>query len=212
MEINKLPNEIAIFPLSNAVFFPRTVLPLNIFEERYLQLVEDCIKENRMFGMTQPKNKNTNFPDLYNVGCLGKITSFNETSDRRFIINLSGIIRFKIKDELKTKKLYRKFKVGYEDFAEDLELKYKKLENYNKNLLIKKIKLFFNKVNYPIEFSELAKLDVDQIVNSTCMISPFTVEEKQKLVETVQIENKIKILEEIINFKLIDLQENRTIQ
>ena len=107
---NNLPNKISIFPLSNAIFFPQTVLPLNIFEDRYIQLVNDCMKENKMFGMVQPKTKIGRSPEVYNVGCLGKIISFNETTDNRFIISLSGIIRFRIKEELSEEKSYRKFK------------------------------------------------------------------------------------------------------
>ena len=82
----KFPSKIAIFPLSNAIFFPRTVLPLNIFEERYIQLVNDCMKEKRLFGMIQPKIKIGQNRVIYKVGCLGKIISFNETEDNRFII------------------------------------------------------------------------------------------------------------------------------
>ena len=92
MKKNNFPNKIPIFPLSNAIFFPKTVLPLNIFEDRYIQLVNDCMKENRMFGMVQPKTKKGTMPEVYNIGCLGKITSFNETVDKRFVITLSGII------------------------------------------------------------------------------------------------------------------------
>ena len=110
------PNKIAIFPFSSAIFFPRTILPLNIFEDRYIQLVNDCMKENRMFGMVQPKNKKSMAPEVYNVGCLGKIVSFNETSDKRFIISLSGIIRFRIKNEIKKEKSYRNFEVDYYEF------------------------------------------------------------------------------------------------
>jgi len=125
MSKNNFPNKISIFPLSNAVFFPKTMLPLNIFEERYIQLVKDCMKEEKMFGMVQPKYdaKNTKKPEVYKVGCLGKIISFNETADKRFVITLSGIIRFKIKEELENKKLYRKFNVDYSDFLMDLENK-----------------------------------------------------------------------------------------
>ena len=95
-----LPRNIAIFPLSNAVFFPRTVLPLNIFEDRYIQLINDCMKEQRLFGMVQPKSQNKKIPEVYDVGCLGKIVSFNETQDNRFVISLSGLIRFKIEKEI----------------------------------------------------------------------------------------------------------------
>ena len=116
MKKNNFPNKIPIFPLSNAIFFPKTILPLNIFEDRYIQLVNDCMKENRMFGMVQPKTKTGKLPEVYDIGCLGKIVSFKETSDKQFIISLSGIIRFRIKEELTTNKMYREFIVDYSDF------------------------------------------------------------------------------------------------
>tara|TARA_Y100000590_G_scaffold144379_1_gene165950 strand:- start:4345 stop:4983 length:639 start_codon:yes stop_codon:yes gene_type:complete len=212
MKKNNLPNKIAVFPLSHAIFFPKTVLPLNIFEDRYVQMVSDCIKQNRLFGMVQPKNKKGINPEVYKVGCLGKIISFNETNDKRFIINLSGITRFKIKEEIKTEKLYREFIVDYSEFFDDLnENKIKEQDNIMKNLL-NKIKIYFKKFNYVIEFSELEKLGFNQLVDTICMISPFSVEEKQKLIEAVKLEDKIKILDDIINFNLVNHTENKTIQ
>ena len=209
---NKLPTKIAIFPLSNAIFFPKTILPLRIFEKRYIQLVSDCMKDDRLFGMIQPKTKIDSKPDVYKVGCLGKVTSFSETDDKRFIINLSGIIRFKIKEELNTDKLYREFEVDYSDFFNDLDEKKFKKNEYDVKNLIKKIKIFFSKKNYFIKFNELEKLNLDQLINTICMISPFTVEEKQKLVEAIEISKKIKILEKLVNFELANNFENRTIQ
>ena len=137
MKKEDLPKKIAIFPLPNAVFFPKTVLHLNIFEDRYLQLVSDCMKENRIFGMIQPKDTGGKKPDVYSVGCLGKIINFNETEDKRFIITLSGITRFQIKEELNTKKLYREFDVDYSPFFEDLDNKL--IKKYRDNALLKKI-------------------------------------------------------------------------
>jgi len=206
------PNIIPIFPLPNAIFFPGTVLPLNIFEDRYLQLVNDCMRKNRMFGMVQPKSKTGISPEVYNIGCLGKIISFNETNDKRFIISLSGLIRFRIKNELKEEKLYRNFEVDYSEFVTDLEEKKNEMINYNKQDLINKIKIFFKKINYPIDYNELVKLNLDQMVSTVSMISPFSVEEKQKLIETITIKDKIKTLDEIISFNLLDFQGNKTVQ
>ena len=209
---NKLPKKIAIFPLSNAIFFPKTILPLNIFEKKYIQLVSDRMKDHKLFGMVQPRTRTDLNPDVYKVGCLGKVISFDETSDKRFIINLSGIIRFKIREELNTDKLYREFEVDYSDFINDLDEKKFEKNEYDIKNLIKKIKIFFNKKNYFIKFNELEKLNVDQFINTICMISPFTIEEKQKLVEAIKIEKKIKILEKLINFELADNFKSRTIQ
>ena len=209
-----LPKNISIFPLTNAVFFPKTILPLNIFEDRYIQLINDTMKENRMFGMVQPKAKKSEKPDLYKVGCLGKITSFNETSDNRFIITLTGIIRFRIKKEieLENKKPYRQFEVDYSDFLDDLIEKKDEISVNDKNNFIEKIKFFFEKINYPVRDNDLRKLNMDQLISTVCMISPFSSEEKQKLIETINLENKLKILDEIINFNIFEVEENKTVQ
>ena len=212
MKKEKFPNKIPIFPLSSAIFFPKTILPLNIFEDRYIQLVNDSIKENRMFGMVQPKSRNGISPEVYKIGCLGKIVSFNETEDKRFIISLSGIIRFKIKNEIKKEKLYRSFEVDYSEFLNDLEEEKNQMINFDKKDLFRKIKLFFQKINYPIDYNELIKLNLHQLVNTVSMISPFSVEEKQKLIETIKIEDKLKVLGEIISFNLLDFEENKTVQ
>ena len=212
MKKENLPNEIPVFPLSNAIFFPRTILPLNIFEDRYLQLVDDCMKENRMFGMVQPRNSKGISPEVYNVGCLGKIISFNETTDKRFIITLLGLTRFRIKKELKKEKLYRSFEVDYSEFLNDLENKKDESLVSEKKNLLKKIQVFFEKINYPVKYNELSKLGLDELISNVSMISPFSIEEKQKLIETKKIDNKIKVLNEIINFNLLDYEESKTIQ
>ena len=203
MKKKDLPSKIAVFPLSNAIFFPKTILPLNIFEKRYIQMVSDCMKENKLFGMVQPKIKKDSNMSVYTVGCLGKIINLNEVSGNMFLISLSGIIRFKIQEELKTEKLYRQFKVDYTDFFNDLEPKKEEEVNTKKNL-IKKIKIFLKSKNYEIQFEKLEKLHFDQLVSTICMLGPFSEAEKQKLMETIKIEDKVKVLEELINFNSIN--------
>ena len=211
MPVDNFPKKIPIFPLSGAIFFPDTNLPLNIFEPRYIQLVNDCMKGNKLFGMVQPKFKTNTQPEVYNVGCLGKITSFNETADKKFIISLSGIIRFKIEKELKTEKMYREFVVDYTHFLNDLKTN-KEEEKYKNEEIMKMIKIFLRKKNYLVETNELEKLNFSQLVNTICMLSPFSNEEKQKLIETVKIEDKVKLLEQIIKFSLHENFANKTIQ
>jgi len=210
MNINNLPKNISVFPLSDVVFFPKTILPLNIFEKKYIQLVNDSMKDQRLFGMIQPKKKSA-AQDVYEVGCLGKIINFNETSDGRFIINLSGIIRFRIIKELDSNKLYRKFSVDYSDFLQDLKI-VKNNTKYNKKDFLKKIEIFFKKKNYLININELEKHNFEQLINTLCMISPISLVEKQKLVETTTSEEKIQLFESIINFNLADRFKNKTIQ
>ena len=211
MDIKNMPKNIPVFPLSDVVFFPKTVLPLNIFEKRYIQLINDCMKNHRLFGMVQPKNRRGE-QNVYEVGCLGKIINFNETSDGRFIINLSGIIRFRIKKEIDSNKLYREFEVDYSDFSQDLKVINNYENKYNKKNLLKKIKVFFKKKNYLINIDELEKQDFDQLISTLCMISPISILEKQKLIETTTSEEKIKLFENIINFSLADDFKNKTIQ
>ena len=166
-----------------------------------------------MFGMVQPKNNKEKVPEVYGIGCLGKIISFNETLDKRFIINLSGILRFRINKELDEKKLYRTFEVDYSEFLTDLEKKEDQKIKYDKSNLLSNIKTYFRKINYPINFSELEQLNLDLLVSTVAMISPFSVEEKQKLVEMIKIDDKAKILNEIIDllrkkdFSLLSPQE-----
>ena len=208
----ELPKKISVFPLSKAIFFPRTVLPLNIFEKRYIQMVSDSMKENKLFGMIQPKIKKNNNIELYKVGCLGKIISFNETKDNRFIIALSGITRFKILDEVNNDKLYREFIVDYSEYTKDLK-KIGTIEKKDqKNNLLKKVELLFNKMDCYVELKEFKKLSLDQLISTISMVSPFSIEEKQKLIETIEVEDKFKTLDDIINFNLLDTQNNKTIQ
>jgi Lon protease-like protein len=212
MHIKDLPKKISIFPLSNAIFFPKTILPLNIFEERYIKLVEDCMRDQRLFGMVQPKVNKKTKSEVYKVGCLGKIISFNEMGAKRYVINLSGVIRFRIKEELETKKLYREFKVDYSDFANDLKEDNNEKNNYVVQNLLNKTKLLFKNKNYLLEWKELEKLNSDLLINTICMITPFSVEEKQLLIETNKIQDKLVILDKIINTNLLDNLENKTIQ
>ena len=212
MFINNLPDKIAVFPLSNAIFFPKTILPLNIFEKRYIRLVDDCMKDQRLFGMIQPKSKPSKKNEVYEVGCLGKVTSFNETQDKRYLISLTGIIRFRIDKELETKKLYREFKVDYSDFSNDLMDKVFNEQNSQVKNMLNKIKIYFEKKNYMVQFDELKKLNCDQLISTISMISSFSPEEKQKIIETIKIEDKIQVFEKILSFNILDKSKNKTIQ
>ena len=208
----KLPEIIPVFPLSNFIFFPKTTVPLNIFEKRYLEMIDDAMKGDRIIGMIQPKESNQNLPLLYNVGCAGKITSFNETDDRRYLIVIKGISRFKISQEIKTENLYRKCKVDYSNFKSDLgdtkeEIKFSDLE-----LIFKNLKSLFDKQGYLINWKELEKQSLDETINALSMASPFSLEEKQILLETTNLDKRKKKLEEILNTYVLDDFGNKTIQ
>ncbi len=202
------PDQIPIFPLNGVIYFPKTNLPLNIFEKRYLKLVNDCMKTNKLMGMVQSK-KSSN--EVYSVGCLGKISHFQDTKDERILIKLTGITRFEILKEVNNDKLYREFKVEYRKFYQDLEnTKLQTIEEKTLDVLLKKIKLFLKKSGFFLNWKEFNKLEQIQKVNTLAMISPFSDEEKQKLLETVNISEKTKILSEITEFYLHDKDSNKT--
>ena len=211
--LNELPKEIPVFPLSNFIIFPDTTVPLNIFEPRYIQMVDDCMKSNRFMGMIQPKKTgNLNKPDLYNVGCIGKITSFNETEDGRYLIVLNGISRFKVINEVSTNKLYRICKVNYENFLSDLNPKKESLNFSSLETIFKDLKDFFDKKGYMINWSELKNQDLGYTINTLSMASPFSLEEKQTLLESLNINERKSKLEKILKTYILDEFGNRTIQ
>jgi len=210
---NNLPKKIPVFPLSNFIFFPNTSAPLNIFEPRYVQMIEESIKTDRMIGMVQPKNsKNSIKPDLYDVGCLGKITNFNETDDGRYVIVLNGIIRFNIEEELENKKLFREFKVNFNNFSSDLDEKNENIKFSDLDLIFNNLKKIFEKQGYIINWDELKKQSLDQTINTLSMASPFTKEEKQMLLEAKDLEFRKQKLEQIVKIYTSDNFSNKTIQ
>lgn len=191
------PKQIPVFPLSGVIYFPRTNLPLNIFEERYLDLVNDTFRGDKLMGMVQSKRENSL---VYRVGCLGKISDYQETSDGRVLINLTGITRFEITKEISSKKKYREFEVDYRKFYKDLIAPVQVKYVGNKLNFIEKVKKFFEKNGLIINWKEFEKLDENQKVNTLSMIAPISNEEKQKLLETVTLEDKVNTLLEIIEF------------
>ena len=211
MKKEELPTKIPVFPLSNFIIFPDTTVPLNIFEPRYLQMVDDCMKSERCIGIVQPKRSGKlKKPDLFNIGCIGKITSFNETEDGRYLILINGLCRFKIQKEIETNRLYRECNVQYEDYLEDLSNK--KNENLELSKIINKFKSLFEKLGYSIDWKELENQDSKKMINSLAMASPFSIEEKQVLLETIDIKDREIKLDNIIDTYLKDNFSNTTIQ
>ena len=212
-EISKLPSTIPIFPLSNFIIFPNTTVPLNIFEPRYIQMIDDSMKSHRMIGMIQPKKSGElKRPDLYEVGCIGKITSFNETEDGRYLIILNGVSRFSIDQEIKTDKLYRSFKVNYQNYKEDLENKIVKFALKDLDKILDDLKSLFDKKGFMVDWSSLKKQDFSETLNTLSMASPFSLEEKQVLLETKDLNTRKLRLEEILKTYTLDEFSNKTIQ
>ena len=205
--MKNFPNQIPIFPLRGVIYFPKTNLPLNIFEQRYLDLVNDSMQKDKLMGMIQSKKEGE---EVYKVGCLGKICDFRKSNDGRILINLAGITRFEVLEEKKNSKLYREFKVNYDKFTEDLEFSSVKIKT---DTLFKKTKIFFNKNGLILNWKEFQKLDDTQKINTLSMIAPITNEEKQKLLESISFDEKINTLEKIIDFYLHEIKfDHKTIQ
>ena len=208
----KLPKIISVFPLSNFIIFPNTSVPLNIFEPRYIEMIDNSMKTDRIIGMIQPKKQKDGIPQLYNVGCAGKITNFNETEDGRYLIIINGISRFKILKEINNNKPYRECEISFDEYIEDRKENYNEIKFTDLELIFKNLKTLFKKKGYLINWKELEKQSLDQTLNALVMTSPFSLEEKQALLETITI-NKRKIeLEKILNTYVVDEFSNKTIQ
>ena len=213
MKKEDLPNILPVFPLSNFIIFPRTTVPLNIFEPRYIEMIDNSMKTNRLIGMIQPKKSGQlKKPDLYKIGCAGKITSFNETDDGRYLIILNGICRFKIKDELNNDNLYRECEVKYDDFLKDLNEKSEEIKFSDLNLIFQNLKSLFKKQGYEINWKEIEKQSLDQTINTLSMASPFSLEEKQVLLESKDLTIRKDRLKEILNTYIVDNFNNKTLQ
>ena len=205
--MNNYPKIIPIFPLGGVIYFPKTNLPLNVFEQRYLNLVNDAYSKDKLMGMVQSKREGNS---IYKVGCLGKISDYQKSKDGRILINLTGITRFEILEEKDNNKLYREFSVNYKNFENDLREEDDQVNTVN---LIGKAKIFFKKGGLLINWKEFEKLDQNQRINTLAMIAPITTEEKQKILEAVTTNEKIYNLERIINFYLHEVSfDNQTIQ
>ena len=206
MKKENLPKKIAVFPLSNFIIFPKTTVPLNIFEPRYIDMINDSMKSDKYIGMIQPKmakDVEPSKPELYEVGCMGKITSFKETEDGRFLVELKGLIRFKIIKEVETTKKYRECEVNFESFYDDLTDKKEDLKFSDLELIFKDLKSLFEKRGFIINWKALEKQSLDETINALAMASPFTLEEKQVLLETKNLNARKSKISDILTTYII---------
>tara|TARA_B100000686_G_scaffold213420_1_gene220390 strand:- start:669 stop:1310 length:642 start_codon:yes stop_codon:yes gene_type:complete len=211
-KIENLPKKISIFPLSNFIIFPNASVPLNIFEPRYIKMVDDSMKSDRIIGMIQPKNQRKKTPELYSIGCAGKITSFDETNDGRYLIIVKGISRFKILREIDNNKPYRECEVSFNEYNKDVINNYNEIKFSDLELIFKNLKSLFKKKGYIINWKKLEKQSLDQTINALAMTSPFSLEEKQVLLETIDINSRKTKLEKILDTYIVDNFNNTTIQ
>ena len=216
MKKDDLPKKLPVFPLSNFIIFPKTRVPLNIFEPRYIEMINDSMKSNKFIGMIQPKipgNKEPSEPpQLHEIGCMGKITSFRESEDARYLIELKGIIRFKIIREVKTNKKYRECEINFENHFKDLENKKEEIKFSDLELIFKDLKSLFEKRGFIINWKALEKQSLDETINALAMASPFTVEEKQVLLEAENLNIRKNKIAEILTTYSFDQYNNTTIQ
>jgi len=214
MNKENLPKKIPVFPLSNFIIFPKTTVPLNIFEPRYIEMINDSMKKDKIIGMIQPKNTNTYrvIPELHKIGCLGKITSFRETEDGRYLIELKGLIRFKTIQEIITQNKYRTLEVSYEDYYKDLIDNDEYLKFSDLELIFKDLKSLFEKRGFIINWKALEKQSLDETINALAMASPFSLEEKQVLLEAENLDVRKNKISQILNTYSFDNYNNTTIQ
>ena len=213
--MKNLPKIIPVFPLSNFIMFPGTSVPLNIFEPRYIDMINDSMKSNKLIGMIQPKKINdssNNLINLHKVGCLGKITTFKDTESGNFLIELKGMIRFETKAEIDTKKKYRSCEVDYSAYLNDLKNNNEDLKFSDLQLIFKDLKSLFEKKGYIINWKALEKQKLDETINALAMASPFSLEEKQVLLEAENLKIRKNKIAEILSTYSHDVFENTTLQ
>jgi len=211
--MKNLPKTIPVFPLSNFIIFPHTTVPLNVFEPRYVEMIQDSMKTNKLIGLVQPKNNvDGSIPNLHKIGCLGKIINFKDTSDGRYLINLKGLTRFETIKEIKNDKPYRMFEINCDNFKEDLSPENKNLKFSDFQLIFRDLKLLFEKKGYIINWKSLEKQDLNETINALSMASPFSLEEKQILLESKNLEIRKNKIAEILSTYNYDNFDNTTIQ
>ena len=213
MKKEDLPKKIPVFPISNFIIFPKTTVPLNIFEPRYIDMINSSMNTDKLIGMIQPKNSNNEetTPELFNIGCLGKITSFKE-EDGRYMIELKGLVRFQTIKEIKSINKYREYEVEFENFYQDLNQEKEELKFSDLELIFKDLKSLFEKRGFIINWKELEKQSLNETINALAMASPFTLEEKQILLEAKNLDIRKNKIAEILNTYTYDIFNNTTVQ
>ena len=195
----KLPDIIPIFPLKGVVMFPDTYLPLNIFEPRYLKMIDQAISnKNRLIGMIQPKNSNESDDkfSFYRVGCAGKIIKFEETYDNRYLITLKGLSRFNLISEKTNEKDYREANIAWENFSKDLNINSRSSDF---SFLKKTLKKYFKSKNIRANTDAIDTFNDYNFVDQITMICPLANNEKQLLLETTSISKREKLLQTILD-------------
>lgn len=192
-----LPQTVPVFPLSGALLLPFSQRPLNIFEPRYIRMVDQVLATNRMIGLVQPEDTSEESPRdkvaLRRIGCLGRLTHFEETGDERYLIILEGVSRFELGDEITTLTPYRQFKVSAGRFASDFEPGFG-VERVNRDRFLKMMRDYAEFANLSIDWDEIQRTGTAELVNFCCMVSPYGAAEKQLLLEASSLEARAEAL------------------
>jgi Lon protease-like protein len=200
-DIELLPKKVAIFPLTGAVLFPGTQLPLNIFEPRYVQMIDDALASpGRVIGMIQPSKPGEK--TLKKVGCLGRISTFNEAEDSRYLVTLSGTIRFEVTEELNTTTPYRQIIPDYKQYEPDL--KPQKVESIDRSKLLALVKKYLENRKIMADWEIIKDTPTEQLINYSGILVPFTAEEKQLLLESKTIITRSHVLEALYQSYIFD--------
>ena len=205
-EINSknIPTSIPIFPLDNVLLLPFGKLPLNIFEERYIKMTLDSLKDHRMIGIIQPKNNNN---ELFQMGCIGKITSYIETPDYRLVLNLEGVCRFVLHERNLTPRGYYQATIDCQDYLSDLN----NMEpNVDRAELIKKYTNFFKMKKLDIDKEVLAETSNLQLLSTLAMLAPFNKIDKQAILESPNISTRINTINSILDLNTFQVVSNKS--
>ncbi len=202
IDSKKIPSSIPIFPLDNVLLLPFGKLPLNIFEERYIKMTLDSLKSNRMIGIIQPKNNNN---ELFQMGCIGKITSYIETPDYRLVLNLEGVCRFVLQERELTPKGYYQATIDCQDYLSDLN----NMEpNIDRSELIQKYTNFFKMKKLDIDKDVLAETSNLQLLSTLAMLAPFNKIDKQAILESPNISTRITTINSILDLNTFQVVSN----
>jgi Lon protease-like protein len=200
-----LPDTIPVFPLSGALLLPRGTMPLNIFEPRYLVMIDDALRsDHRLIGMIQPDAAHPgpeDKPNLYRVGCVGRLTQFAETGDGRYLIQLTGIARFRIEDEVSVATPYRQCRVSYAPFADDFIAR-KGEDEVDREALLQALKDFLKANNLKADWEGIENAPNEALVNALAMMSPYSAAEKQALLEAPDLKTRAEILVAVTEIEL----------
>lgn len=194
-DIRELPEELPVFPLTGAVLLPRGELPLNIFEPRYVEMIDAAIAAERLVGMIQPlpDSDGAQEPKLFQIGCAGRLTRFSETGDGRYLITLTGVIRFRIGEEIDADTAYRRFRVDYRGFEADL-LRGAGENAVDRDSMVAMLRTFAESSKLEIDWASIDAAPTETLVNALAMMSPFGANEKQALVEAIDLKTRAETL------------------